>query len=75
MTNETIELEVEGMSCQGCVRSVRAILSKSLQIEREAVEVDLEAGAARFPFAGEAGAIDEAIAHLGKQGFEARVRA
>ncbi len=65
-----IELKVEGMSCQGCVRSVRAILSKTLGVEKDAVDVDLEAERARVPDA-DADALARALTKLDAQGFPA----
>lgn len=51
--NQTpISLNVQGMSCQGCVRSVTAIISKTLELDREQVEVSLEQAQASFPNTG-----------------------
>lgn len=65
-----MELKVSGMTCQGCVRSVTAIVAKTLEVERGEVEVELEAGVARFPEA-TAETLEVLIEKLGKQGFEA----
>jgi copper chaperone CopZ len=58
-----VTLRVEGMSCQGCVRSVQGIISKGLEVEREAVAVELEPGRAEFeaPEGFEVGRIVEAL--------------
>ena len=65
-----IELKVEGMSCGGCVRSVRAILAKTLGVAKDAVEVDLEAAKATVPDVDES-ALSVAIDKLAGQGFAA----
>lgn len=70
--SQKIELNVSGMSCQGCVRSVKAILGKSLGIERDGIDVALEEGKARFDFGGEAEVLETAIARLSEQGFESQ---
>lgn len=67
-----MELKVSGMTCQGCVRSVTAIVAKTLGVEREEVEVELEPGVARFPEAS-AEQVAAVVEKLGKQGFEATV--
>ena len=48
-----IDLKVEGMSCDGCVRSVRAILAKTLGVDRDA----------------DADALARALTKLDAQGF------
>ncbi len=63
-------LEVSGMTCQGCVRSVTAILARALEVEKESVEVNLDEGVARFPESG-AERVAIAIEKLGRQGFVA----
>ena len=45
---ETVELKVEGMDCQGCVKSVTRMLSGVAGVQ--GVEVSLEAGRARVTF-------------------------
>ena len=45
---ETTELKVEGMDCQGCVKSVTRMLSGIAGVQ--AVEVSLEEGRARVTF-------------------------
>ncbi len=67
--SEKVELDVTGMSCQGCVRSVKAILGKSLGLDREQVEVDLESGKARFEYEGDGASLEQALARLEEQGF------
>ena len=45
---ETVELKVEGMDCQGCVKSVTRMLSGVAGVQQ--VDVSLEAGRARVTF-------------------------
>jgi copper chaperone len=45
---ETVELKVEGMDCQGCVKSVTRMLSGVAGVEK--VDVSLEEGRARVTF-------------------------
>ncbi|HLS87178.1 MAG TPA: heavy metal-associated domain-containing protein [Burkholderiales bacterium] len=45
---ETTEFEVEGMDCEGCVKSVTRMLSGLPGVEK--VDVSLEAGRARVSF-------------------------
>jgi copper chaperone len=52
---ETVELKVEGMDCQGCVKSVTRMLSGVAGVSR--VDVSLEEGRARVTF-------DPAISNL-----------
>ena len=67
--SEKVELDVTGMSCQGCVRSVKAILGKSLGIDRDKVDVDLESGEASFEYDGDASSLEQALSRLEEQGF------
>jgi copper chaperone len=43
---QTVELQVEGMDCQGCVKSVTRMLNGVAGVEN--VDVSLEAGRARI---------------------------
>ncbi len=45
---ETVELKVEGMDCQGCVKSVTRMLTGVAGVEK--VDVSLEEGRARVTF-------------------------
>ena len=45
---ETVELKVEGMDCQGCVKSVTRMLSGVAGVEK--VDVSLEAGNAKVTY-------------------------
>lgn len=66
-----VEWKVEGMSCQGCVRSVQGIISKGLEVEREAVEVELEGGVARFEAPGAGEGLEKIVEALRAKGFVA----
>jgi len=44
-----MELKVEGMSCGGCVSSVKRILTKQLEVPEDEVEVELAEGRAVVP--------------------------
>jgi copper chaperone len=45
---ETVELKVEGMDCQGCVKSVTRMLSGVAGVEK--VDVSLEQGSAKVTY-------------------------
>ena len=45
---ETVDVKVEGMDCQGCVKSVTRMLSGVPGVEK--VDVSLEAGRARVTY-------------------------
>ena len=45
---ETVELKIEGMDCEGCVKSVTRMLSGLPGVQK--VEVSLEAGKASVSF-------------------------
>ena len=45
---QTLELKVEGMDCQGCVKSVTRMLSGVAGVDK--VDVSLEEGRARVTF-------------------------
>ena len=45
---ETVEMKVEGMDCEGCVKSVTRMLSGVAGVEK--VDVSLEEGRARVTF-------------------------
>jgi copper chaperone CopZ len=64
-----MKLKVEGMSCGGCVSSVRRILTKSLALDEESVTVDLEAGQATLPDDVDPGALEDAMGKLQNAGF------
>jgi len=61
-----IVLKVTGMTCDGCVRSVKRVVQRKTGAE---AEVSLDAGEVRLPAGTDAQAAVEAIA---KAGFEVR---
>lgn len=68
MAHETLELVVEGMSCQHCVRAVRETLS--LQPGVETVEVDLAVGRAKVQ--GRALNVAALVQAVNDEGYSAR---
>ncbi len=65
-----ITISVEGMSCQGCVKSVARILSKQEGVkEVKSVEI----GQATFAFNEDAQNIDDVLAALNKAKFPAKL--
>lgn len=68
-----MELNVEGMSCGGCVKSVAKIISKHTELDPESIRVDLAAKKAEFdPIANFE--TEELIVALGKAGFRATIK-
>lgn len=74
--SDQVKLYVSGMSCQGCVRSVRAILSRNLSVDESDVAVDLEGGTAIVKMPAGAGADEDKLAEtlfeLKREGFPAQ---
>ena len=66
-----MELKIEGMSCGGCVSSVQRILTRNLEVDADAVEVDLDGGSATVPDDLDAERLQTALAKLAKAGFPA----
>ena len=66
-------LHVEGMTCGGCVRSVRTMISKTLSLDAEAVEVDLEGKHAAFDVADDTD-LAPLLAKLEKRGFPSKLK-
>jgi copper chaperone CopZ len=69
MENQTIILEVSGMTCNNCVRHVRAALEQVAGVGE--VAVDLEAGRATVKHGG-AAVLADLIAAVDDAGYEAR---
>lgn len=46
---ESIKLNVQGMTCGGCVRTVQTIIRKALDIDAADVKVELDSARATFP--------------------------
>jgi copper chaperone CopZ len=65
----SVELKVEGMTCQGCVRSVTKKLSGVAGVS-DAV-VDLDAGKATVHYDDSAAKVEDLIAAVEKIGFHA----
>jgi copper ion binding protein len=69
MAKAKIELQVEGMTCQGCVRSVELKLSKVPGVEQ--ARVDLGAGKATVEYDETRANIDQLIAAVEQIGYHA----
>jgi copper chaperone CopZ len=71
-----LKLYVSGMSCNGCVNSVRTILSNGLGVDKDDIDVSLDNGTAVIkpgedaPSGGDQ--LDETLYKLKKQGFPAQ---
>jgi copper chaperone len=70
--NSHVELKVEGMTCQGCVRSVTKKLSGVAGVS--GVAVDLAAGQATVQYDGSAAKVEDLIAALEQVGFHASMK-
>ena len=66
---ETIELKVEGMDCQGCVKSVTRMLSGVAGVEK--VDVSLENASARVTYDPAKSGIPEFKRAVERAGFKA----
>mgnify|MGYP006191527297 CR=1 FL=1 len=66
-----MELKVEGMTCGGCVSSVRRILTKQLDVGEDQVIVDLDASRATVPDDVPGERLDLALQKLSGAGFPA----
>jgi Cu+-exporting ATPase len=69
MAKSRIELTVEGMTCDGCVRSVEKKLSKVPGVE--AARVDLGTGKATIEYDESRAQIDQLIAAVEQIGYHA----
>ncbi len=67
-----VELKVDGMTCQGCVRSVTRKLSGVAGVS--AVSVDLAAGSATVGYDESAAKVDDLIAAVEQIGFHASMK-
>ena len=70
--NSQVELKVDGMTCQGCVRSVTKKLSGVAGVS--GVSVDLAAGRATVGFDDSAAKVDDLIAAVEQIGFHASMK-
>lgn len=66
-------LHVEGMTCGGCVRSVRTMISKALSLDAEAVDVNLESKQASFDAADDTD-LAPVLEKLEKRGFPSQIK-
>lgn len=65
-------LQVDGMSCGGCVKSVTKIISRAAEIDAGEVEVDLDSAQADFP---DTDQLELVLEKLEAAGFPARKKA
>jgi copper chaperone CopZ len=68
MAKSRVELKVQGMTCQGCVRSVQRRLSKVTGVE--CAHVDLDAGTATVEYddsLADSGQLVRAVEQIGYQ--------
>jgi copper chaperone len=70
MAKSNVELEVAGMTCGGCVRSVEMKLSKVSGVE--SARVDLAAGKATVAYDDSRTNVDQLIAAVEQIGFHAK---
>jgi copper chaperone CopZ len=69
MAKSTLELKVEGMTCDGCVRSVERKLVKVAGVE--SVRVNLGAGKATIDYDDSQAGADQFIAAVERIGYHA----
>ena len=70
MSTATIDLKVDGMTCQGCVRSVEKKLSSVAGVQ--SAKVDLPAGQVSVSYDGALADASKLIAAVEQIGFQAR---
>jgi copper chaperone CopZ len=66
------QLDVTGMSCGGCVKSVTKIIARATESESETVKVDLESARAEFPDTDDA-TLNAVLQKLDAAGFSSTV--
>jgi len=69
MARSTVELNVEGMTCDACVRAIERKLSKVAGVE--SARVDLAAGKARVQYDDSRARADQFIAAVEQIGYHA----
>ncbi|HVS02508.1 MAG TPA: heavy-metal-associated domain-containing protein [Thermoanaerobaculia bacterium] len=69
----TTKLEIEGMSCDHCVRAVTGALEGVTGVER--AEVDLQAGRARVEHDPLRAGVDQLLAAVAEEGYAAHLAA
>jgi copper chaperone CopZ len=67
MAKSNVELQVEGMTCQGCVRSIEVKLSKMPGVA--SARVDLSEGKATVEYDDSRARVDQLIAAVEQIGF------
>ena len=72
---DPITLRVEGMSCQGCARSVASIISAELGLDKAQVQVSVDAKRATFPSPDPARPLEGLLERLKAQGFDSHLQA
>lgn len=70
MAKAKVELTVEGMTCQGCVRSVQRKLSKVTGVQ--SAHVDLEAGRATVEYDDSLANLAQLVDAIEQIGYQAR---
>lgn len=63
------QMQVNGMNCGGCVKSVTRILAKQLEVDEEQIDVSLDDKRALVPDGLDASVYEEAAKKLSEQGF------
>lgn len=66
----SVELKVDGMTCQGCVRSVTKKLSGVAGVS--SASVDLPAGKAKVEYDDSTAKVEELVAAVEQIGFQAK---
>jgi P-type Cu+ transporter len=70
MPNSKVELKVEGMTCEGCVRSVQRKLSKVTGVQ--SARVDLEGGKATVEYDDSIANAAQLVGAIKQIGYQAR---
>lgn len=71
MSTETQVINIEGMTCDGCVKSVDSALTQLDGVQ--SVEVDLEGNKASVTYDSSAVAVDAIVEAIEESGFDAVV--
>lgn len=71
MTTETRVINIDGMTCGGCVKSVDSALTRLNGVQ--SVDVDLEGNKASVTYDSSAVAVDAIVEAIEEEGFDAAV--